>query len=238
MTVPKYLSIKNDLKEEILSDKFEYGDLFYSESELEKKFNVSSITVIRAIKELVKDGYLVRFQGKGTFISRSRKKRPVRMSDIEVFSQSYDHDDVKVLSLKQDNQPDILEKLELNETDFYFEIIRVRCVADITYMIQYSYIPAKYIKNPTDKDYYSSIYTRFREDYGLHLHDEHFIETDELMTPPNEYVQTTLNVGDREPVVKQTRKTYLQEQNDEVVEYIFSFKKWDFFKIEYETIEF
>ena len=54
MDIPKYLQIENELKQEIISGKFKYGDKFYSEAQLKDKFNVSSITVIRAVKDLVK----------------------------------------------------------------------------------------------------------------------------------------------------------------------------------------
>lgn len=60
---PKYLEIKNELKQQIITGKFHNGDRFYSESEIRKKYNVSSITAIRALKELVQEGYIVRYQG-------------------------------------------------------------------------------------------------------------------------------------------------------------------------------
>ena len=49
MDIPKYLQIENELKKEIISGKFKYGDKFYSEAQLKEKFNVSSITVIRSV---------------------------------------------------------------------------------------------------------------------------------------------------------------------------------------------
>ncbi len=103
MKVPKYQLIQNDLRQQIVSGKFENGDKFYTESELTKLFNVSSITVIRAVNELVKDGYLVRQQGKGTFVSRSRKGRLVEFSDIEIFPM--DKDKVTVLSCEKAINP-------------------------------------------------------------------------------------------------------------------------------------
>lgn len=101
MDIPKYLQIENELKKEIISGKFKYGDKFYSEAQLKDKFNVSSITVIRSVKDLVKAGYLVRHQGKGTFISRSRKDKLVRLSDNEVFSDNQQEDRVEVLKLQE-----------------------------------------------------------------------------------------------------------------------------------------
>ena len=237
MATPKYLMIKNDLKQQILAGKFEYGDLFYSESALEKMYDVSSITVIRAIKELVKDGYLVRYQGKGTFISRSRKDRPVKLSDLEVFTDSFDHDSVTVLSITKGDRQRIREHLGLSKDEFYYEIVRVRRVAEINFIIQYSYIPAEYIKFPEDKDHYKSVYKSLSQDFNIHLFDEPFSEIDEIVTPPNQEISRILNLSDREPVVKQTRTSILGSADNKIVEYIVSYKKWDFFKIQYESID-
>ncbi|HAP9044612.1 TPA: GntR family transcriptional regulator, partial [Enterococcus faecium] len=71
MIKPKYLEIKQNLKQQIVTGQFHNGDRFYSESEIIKKYNVSSITAIRALKELVAEGYIVRYQGIGTFVSRA-----------------------------------------------------------------------------------------------------------------------------------------------------------------------
>lgn len=72
--IPKYQQIKSDLQLQIQSGKFQNGDRFYSEADLMKLYNVSSITVIRAVRELTNEGYLVRKQGIGTFVYRSRKE--------------------------------------------------------------------------------------------------------------------------------------------------------------------
>ena len=82
MAIPKYQHIKDDLKQQIISGKFENGDKFYTEAELIKIYNVSSITVVRALNDLASDGYIVRQQGKGTFVSRARKHTLVDFSDV------------------------------------------------------------------------------------------------------------------------------------------------------------
>lgn len=109
MKTPKYLTIKNDLKSQILNGTYSSGDKFYSQAELVKMYDASSITVIRAVQELVKEGYLVRYQGKGTFVSRKRVNKLVRFTDKEIFSS--DEDQVKVLSLTKENDPNILKEL-------------------------------------------------------------------------------------------------------------------------------
>ena len=55
MKIPKYQQIKDDLLKKIEVGEFKHGDRFYSEAELVKLYNVSSITVIRAVQELVND---------------------------------------------------------------------------------------------------------------------------------------------------------------------------------------
>ena len=115
MKVPKYQLIQNSLRQQIISGKFENGDKFYTEAELTKLYNVSSITVIRAVNELVKDGYLIRQQGKGTFVSRSRKGRLVEFSDVEIFP--IENEQVIVLACQKGNDTRILEKLNLDKND-------------------------------------------------------------------------------------------------------------------------
>ena len=124
MKVPKYQLIQNSLRQQIISGKFENGDKFYTEAELTKLYNVSSITVIRAVNELVKDGYLIRQQGKGTFVSRSRKGRLVEFSDVEIFP--LENEQVIVLACQKGNDTRILEKLNLDKNDYYYKIVRIR----------------------------------------------------------------------------------------------------------------
>ncbi|MDU5336359.1 GntR family transcriptional regulator [Enterococcus sp.] len=64
----KYNVIKNDLIKAIQTKELNAGDKVLSEAKLCKKYNVSRITVTRAINELVAEGYLYRIQGKGTFV--------------------------------------------------------------------------------------------------------------------------------------------------------------------------
>lgn len=124
MAIPKYQHIKDELKQQIISGKFENGDKFYTEAELIKIYDVSSITVVRALNDLAADGYIVRQQGKGTFVSRARKHKLVEFSDVETFP--IQKAKVKVLSIKRGNTLSILDKLGLNPTQFYYKIERTR----------------------------------------------------------------------------------------------------------------
>jgi len=67
---PLYIQITKKLRNDLESDKFKEGDLFHSDKELMNMFCVSSITVRRAVSELVNEGFLERHPGKGTFVKK------------------------------------------------------------------------------------------------------------------------------------------------------------------------
>lgn len=230
MKVPKYQLIQNDLKQQIVSGKFENGDKFYTEAELTKLYNVSSITVIRAVNELVKDGYLVRKQGKGTFISRSRKGKLVEFSDIEMFPLNTDH--VHVLSCEKGNDPTILEKLGLDKQEFYYKIVRLRTTNSIPYIFHQSYIPEHYIQEPdAPLEHYKSIYQRFKLDFNIHMSEEPYTESNEVVFPTPDFVAEQLKMENQEPAIFQV-KTTQSSASDEILEYIETYKHWKFFKFE------
>ena len=56
MAIPKYQYIKDELKNKIISGQFASGDKFYTEAELIAMYDVSSITVVRALNDLANKG--------------------------------------------------------------------------------------------------------------------------------------------------------------------------------------
>lgn len=230
MAIPKYQIIKDELKQQIISGKFENGDKFYTEAELAEMFKVSSITVIRALNDLVKDGFIVRHQGRGSFVSRARKGKVVEFSDIELFPISNDH--VQVLSITRGNESKILGKLELPNNAFYYCIERLRTTEDVPYIYQRTYLPEQYVNsNYSELSYYNSIYQRFKLDYNIHMNEEDFTETNEIKFPTPNFEAEKLQISTNEPSVLQIRVTK-RKDTQQVLEYVESYKKWDFYKIE------
>ena len=231
MAIPKYQYIKDELKNKIISDQFASGDKFYTEAELIAMYDVSSITVVRALNDLAKDGYIVRQQGKGTFVSRARKHKLVEFSDVEIFETK--DDKVTVLSIERGNTLEYLEKLGLRGDQFYYKIERIRQSNDVTYIYHTSYIPEQYINaNYPNLDYYSSIYTRFKLDYHIHMSDEHFEEINEIAFPTPEHAASVLGIDTQFPTVFQTKTTKL-EATGQVLAYSETYKRADYYKIKF-----
>jgi GntR family transcriptional regulator, arabinose operon transcriptional repressor len=68
--VALYEQIENDIRAKIISGELKIGDKIGSQSELSKKYNVSLITVKRAVSNLINEGILFGRIGKGTYVAR------------------------------------------------------------------------------------------------------------------------------------------------------------------------
>ncbi len=66
---PLYIQIRNTVREQIQKGELRPGDKIPSEAILQKTFHVSRVTVRKAVEELVRDNYLIKLQGKGTYVS-------------------------------------------------------------------------------------------------------------------------------------------------------------------------
>jgi len=67
-----YIQVMRSLVDEIGKGTWAIGDRIPSEAELSARYAVSKITVRQALTNLTADGYLVRVQGKGTFVAGNR----------------------------------------------------------------------------------------------------------------------------------------------------------------------
>jgi DNA-binding GntR family transcriptional regulator len=231
--IPKYEQIKQDLLAELKNHQFLPGDKFYSEADIKQKYSVSSITAVKALNELTAAGYLYRVQGKGTYVSKAKVSQNVKFSDIELHSP--DHETVQVLSVKQDNQPDILKALGLSANDSYYQIKRVRFFDDVPFLVHLTHLPRQLVKTPLSKNLsdYASVYQKIHDDFGIDFFSMASVETNEIIFPDDAELSHLLNLSFREPAVKQVKQTFLP--NRTVAEYVVSYKHWKYFKTKIEV---
>jgi DNA-binding LacI/PurR family transcriptional regulator len=69
---PKHRQIFDALSREIAGERYQPGEKFPSEAALVRRFNVSRITVGRAVRDLVDHGLVERFAGSGTYVADRR----------------------------------------------------------------------------------------------------------------------------------------------------------------------
>lgn len=98
--------------------------------------------MIHAVNDLVNEGMLVRYQGKGTFVSRSRLYRPVRISENGRFLEGGEKNETRVLGISFPEgdglNPEVVSRLGLSGKGRYAVIERVRLFDGVPYQHQVS----------------------------------------------------------------------------------------------------
>lgn len=85
IAVPLYQQLEQMLKEEMDSGKRPVGSRIPTENELSQTYNVSRVTVRKALEKLSELGYIERKSGKGTFVAEKKIQRG--LSGVRSFSE-------------------------------------------------------------------------------------------------------------------------------------------------------
>lgn len=157
--IPKYYKIYETLLEQIKSGEFKEYERFYSDNELVEMFEVSRGTIREAVKLLIRQGYLVREQGKGTFV---RKPKIEQDSDkLMGFTELMEKHDMKpsakVIEKKIiDATLRLTDLMDLDEGEKLARIVRVRFGNDKPLIIERSYFVYKYFRPIYEMDLQSN----------------------------------------------------------------------------------
>mgnify|MGYP005858085153 CR=1 FL=1 len=171
--VPKYYLIKKEIVKSIDNDEYKDNCIIPSERELCDEYNVSRITVRRAIEELVNEGYLYKMQGKGTYV----KGDSVKQDLFSITSCTKDIVDLGMEPSRRVLSADILKvlpkrrrELELDVNDKFFDIDRVYYANDEAINRTIAYLPIKYFPG-LDKHNYEkeSLYEVLEKNYKVKI---------------------------------------------------------------------
>ena len=176
--VPLYEQLKLSLSKKIEEHVLQEGERLPSEAELCAEFDVSRITVRRAVDELVEEGVLERRQGKGKFVASSRMS--VQMMPMnEVVQGFYTRDtgrkQTHVISKKEyvANQHE-REALALQEGDAVYVFTRQMMVDGNICMLDRSTFPAGRFPGLFDRVTDNmSTYRLLEQEYGVVMYCVH-----------------------------------------------------------------
>jgi GntR family histidine utilization transcriptional repressor len=123
-----YSKVKAYLKEGLASGQWVPGDQMPSEAELVQRFEVSRMTVGRAIRELQAEGLVTRVQGVGTFaahLSRVSSTLTIRDLHEEILARGHTHQVTVVFAKKEKAKADLATQLgvEAGSTVFHSLIL-------------------------------------------------------------------------------------------------------------------
>ena len=86
--LPLYAQLMKEIKDQIRKGTYKEGDQIPTEGELSAAYQVSRITVRRTIEELCSQGFLVKRQGKGTFVEIPKIYRKIENDNNMSFSEA------------------------------------------------------------------------------------------------------------------------------------------------------
>ena len=132
------------IRNKIESGEWPLGTQIPTEEELCKTYDVSKATVRSAVLDLVRQGYLMRQQGKGTFICKSSVSEGISMhTSLKelMFEDEYSFD-TKVLAHTVMMPIDDLDlKLDISTDKHVILIKRLRLIEDEPILVQETYLP-------------------------------------------------------------------------------------------------
>lgn len=171
LLLPLYHQVKNYLEEKILSEEWGVGHQLPTEKELAAQFNVSSITIKRAIHELVNEGLLYRQSGKGTFVIKKEEKNLSQLVSLKSESGESKHHPHKTLSFKKERAAKkVADIFDIKTNHSVYKIIRVKLEEDLPIALEYSYVPANKFPDLNPKTFENDLlYDMFIKKYQMKL---------------------------------------------------------------------
>jgi DNA-binding GntR family transcriptional regulator len=199
--IPLYIQLKESIRSSIVNGQLKFGDKIPTELELSEEYKISRITVRKAILELVEEGYLVKKQGKGTFVNKRKIER--KIVHFLSFSDACRANGLipssKVIK-KEIIQPTPRDQklLQLEDGDALLFIQRVRYASDSPIMLENNYFSYKEFHPLLSEDLDASVYKVLEE--KLNVKPTEAGETSlEIVRAGEEEIQL-LNVASGEPL--------------------------------------
>ena len=161
-SIPFYYQVAETLKERIVSHKYHPDELLPSENRLSEEFNVSNITIRKAMALLVREGLIVRKRGIGTRVVRRKESRiPLKITGnfrdwVDSALRKKYQLTVEVLSIDKMNCPQpIAEMLALRTDQKVWCIKRIRKLKREPASYYINFVPVDLIEKVIKSDFIS-----------------------------------------------------------------------------------
>lgn len=156
MKKPLYVQFSDKLRELILSNEYEYGQVFPPERELEAQYGLDRKTIRKALNILVDEGLLIRIQGKGTYVNNPDIS--YSMKNLSGFSRLLEqqglHSSAKVISVTEEPAGYILSKvMKINRSNKVWKLVRLRMAEEEPIALEITYVKRDLIPDFQEIDF-------------------------------------------------------------------------------------
>jgi GntR family transcriptional regulator len=172
--LPLYDQIERNLRDLIINGRLQPGQMVPSEWDLSELYGVSRLTVRKALEELVRQNWLERRHGVGTFV-----RQPALASIAE--SKLSFTEQMRAIGRRPGSRlirhgvvpatPKIARALRLQERDSLFEITRVRLADEIPILLETSCLSSERYPSLVAREWSGSdsLYRILSEEYGVNI---------------------------------------------------------------------
>lgn len=231
---PKYEQIADDVRRKIIQRTYEQNQQLPLERDMEKTYNVSRITIKKAIDILVEEGFVVKRRGSGTFVkSFDSTQLSSDSTRYQGFSEQYaNHDvssDVDLFTIEKAT-PELATKLHIKNNDFVYHIKRLRLVDKKPITYQITYIPINLLLGLRFDSVVDSLYSFVTDTAGLKIQSAH---RNISASTASDDLAEKLHIASGAPILKIESTVFLD--SGQIFEYTISNFRSD--KYSYNTIE-
>lgn len=206
---PLYVQIRQFIANNIESGVWPVGHKITTELELTTQFNVSRMTVNKAIRDLVAEGKLVRKPRLGTFVCQQNEKAESPLLDIrniaeEVSSrgQIYHNQVIKQIAIKADESVAIKLGTRLGSEVYYSEIIHFADNNPI--QLEVRWVNASYAPDYIKQNFSKLTPNQYLSNSCPLSAIEHTVEA----IVPRTHIKTALLLANNEPCLLLNRRTW------------------------------
>ncbi len=211
--LPLYQQIKEEIASRIQGGRWSVGQKLPSENELVELLGVSRMTINRALRELTRDGLLVRVHGVGTFVAERRRHASlIQLRDIaEEIREAGKTHRLKVLELERvDADRELARAMALAVDSPVFRLVAVHYQDDVPVLYEDRIVNPALAPGFLDADFARMTATAYLVSIIVPDEMEHVVQA----VLPEPRIAAALEIGRGEPCLKLSRRTF---KDDDVV---------------------
>ncbi|CAI3335004.1 GntR family transcriptional regulator [Enterococcus cecorum] len=229
--MPKYEEIANILRERILNGTYPVDSFLPHQTELVKEFNVSRMTIKKAVNILTVEGLVYSKQGMGTKILNSsfwdKDDDLYRFNQYQGLTSDFKNDERTltsqvILFTVIFPSEEIAQRLAVDTQTPIYQIIRLRLVDNQPFVLEHTYMPCDLVPGLSREILQNSIYSYIQDELKINFAGSYRHITAEK---PDEYDQKYLHCELTDPVLQVEQVVYLE--NGRPIEYSRSRNRYD-----------
>lgn len=215
----KYRQIYSDIKKNILTNHYRAGALLPTQEFFSKKYDVSRITLKKALELLEKEGLIFSKQGSGTYVRKQIGDPSDELLPLDLpIGTTHTHRDQEIkskilhFSARLPNEEEQIN-LSINSNEPVYEYKRVRIINNKIYSFEHTIMPVSIVALD-EKVLSSSVYDYLGREVQLQLTDARRVIFAEKA---NKEISNALKIEENDPVLTIEQVAY--DQNGHAFEF-------------------